>query len=394
MPRPLTCCATTLAALLSTIAWCDAQVFVVDGDDRPGTDFTTLQGAIDAVPDGAVLRVRRASEPYTPFVIDGRALTLLADEPGVPIDGNNVVTATAATQAVVLIGLRLTGAGAPPLLPSLQLYDCRGPIRLEQLTAIRAPAIFYVGVVSALFCDQLYLQRCRLNDLQITLGSAAVHDCKISGRTSIDRRSSAPAIQAVQTTLELSGGSRLIGGDAHRALGFSRASAAIQSWGSTVTVRDGELRGGIGSPASVYPLQAEAIDADTLSTVRLSPRAQLRPKASLPTTSLPSVSATQSGPGGSTSALVSAPPGELAALWLGAPAAPTPRPALAGAVWLGDPLAPQAIGVQQLGVPLTANAVIPSGTSWLGTTFAWQGATLAPASVTAQATNPVTLTVY
>jgi pectin methylesterase-like acyl-CoA thioesterase len=65
------------AALLSLAA--GAQTFVVDAANGPGAHFTEITAALQAVPEGAVLRVRAGD--YASFTIDGRSVTVLG-EPG------------------------------------------------------------------------------------------------------------------------------------------------------------------------------------------------------------------------------------------------------------------------------------------------------------------------
>ena len=58
------------------VAAAPAQTYIVDGANGPGTNFPDIASAIQAVPDGAVLRVRPGN--YGAFFIDGNQLWALA----------------------------------------------------------------------------------------------------------------------------------------------------------------------------------------------------------------------------------------------------------------------------------------------------------------------------
>ena len=69
--------AAVLFALLAAAV--PAQTFVVDANNGPGTNFTTIGAAIAAVPDGAVLRVRAGHYVESSLVIRGKSLAILGD---------------------------------------------------------------------------------------------------------------------------------------------------------------------------------------------------------------------------------------------------------------------------------------------------------------------------
>ena len=75
MILPMRATRTVVACLLAVAA--NAQTFIVDAANGPGTNFPDLVTAIAAVPDGAVLRVRAGT--YSQFFVDGKGVTLLGE---------------------------------------------------------------------------------------------------------------------------------------------------------------------------------------------------------------------------------------------------------------------------------------------------------------------------
>ena len=88
------------------------NAYIVDDDGGAGVSFTSLQAAVDGVPDGSVLLLREGA--YAAVLIDGRTLTVAA-EPGqsVSVSGGFEVRNLGPTQRVAVRGLHL--GGVPPL---------------------------------------------------------------------------------------------------------------------------------------------------------------------------------------------------------------------------------------------------------------------------------------
>ncbi|MEM7199243.1 MAG: hypothetical protein AAF628_03195 [Planctomycetota bacterium] len=139
-----------------------AQVFIVDEAGGPGAQFTDLPAAIDAVPDGATLRVRAGD--YSPFSIDGKGIAVVGEVAGEvrisKFGPAQVIENTGAGQMVLLKNLSIaptSGLGA-----LLIVANCRGPVLVENLdtTVTVAAATFVVHT-----CDNVQLHRCQLTDL-------------------------------------------------------------------------------------------------------------------------------------------------------------------------------------------------------------------------------------
>src|SRR5262245_55219050 len=65
-------------ALAASIA--AQQTWIVDAQNRPGTNFTDIQPAVNVAAPGDVIRVRNATQAYGPVTI-GRGIALLGDVP-------------------------------------------------------------------------------------------------------------------------------------------------------------------------------------------------------------------------------------------------------------------------------------------------------------------------
>lgn len=168
-PAPLRTVGAALAASIA-LALCvpearaQGSLWVVDQASGSGTDFVELQPAIDAAAEGDAILVR--SGVYPPFAIDGKALTLIADE-GSDVQVRNLAFAPyaarianlSASQAVVLDGVDV--AMVPFGLftvPGLSLEDNDGMVLLED--AVMRGAEFEAGSVQIADCASVSLVRC------------------------------------------------------------------------------------------------------------------------------------------------------------------------------------------------------------------------------------------
>lgn len=117
----------SISLLLALGASAQGHVWVVDAASGPGADFSALQPAIDAALDGDLLLVRSGS--YTHATLSAKALTIAADSGANVQSAGLRVQATAATQPVVLRGLRLfPPSGASALL---SVDACQGEVWVE-----------------------------------------------------------------------------------------------------------------------------------------------------------------------------------------------------------------------------------------------------------------------
>jgi hypothetical protein len=95
----------TLAAMLIGLASAHAEVIVVDANDGPGADFTSLSAAIAAAKNGDVLLMRSGTYDGIFSIVD-KAIAIIADD-----GADVVVTSTALTQ---VIDATIQVSGTPP----------------------------------------------------------------------------------------------------------------------------------------------------------------------------------------------------------------------------------------------------------------------------------------
>jgi hypothetical protein len=135
----------TLALVLLCGAPSSAGVLVVDGSGAPGTDFTSLQSAIDAAASGDVLLVRTGN--YGGITVDGKGLTIVADE-GATVNlgpdflSESIVQNVPAGQTVALRGLHFdcfwpVSGGQLFVGNTLTVRDCAGAVWVEDCTVIQ-----------------------------------------------------------------------------------------------------------------------------------------------------------------------------------------------------------------------------------------------------------------
>src|SRR5262249_40040016 len=132
-----------------------AQVFVVDANNGPGTNFTTITAAVAAMPDGAILRVLPGN--YDAFRIDGKSLTVLNEGgliTGPPTGADVAVANLAATQSVVLRGLSWQSTNG-----GMSFTNCNGLVACYQCSANQSS--FVVGVSQ---CRQVHLVDCSFSN--------------------------------------------------------------------------------------------------------------------------------------------------------------------------------------------------------------------------------------
>jgi len=126
MARPLSLVAFALALALafsSTALAQGGQIFVVDAASGPGTNYTDIQAAVLAVPDGSTLLVRPGN--YAPVTIDGKGVTVLAD-PVFTIVGPLSIRNSQPQQRVLLRGFVISGTGH-----TIAVANAAGPVTLD-----------------------------------------------------------------------------------------------------------------------------------------------------------------------------------------------------------------------------------------------------------------------
>ncbi len=122
---------TLLALPLAQPTAQSARTWIVDGDNRAGTDFTDINAAVQAVAPGDRLFVRRASQPYAANLVFQKGVTI---EP----EGGLVAFALGASFTIANIpaGQSFAWLGVPNPLAGpypLTVTNCQGTVTLEGL---------------------------------------------------------------------------------------------------------------------------------------------------------------------------------------------------------------------------------------------------------------------
>lgn len=336
-----------------------AQTFVVDANNGPGTNFTTLTAAVAAAPDGATLIVRFGNYHGT-VLVAGKGLTIVG-EPGASIDAVMVFNTTPG-QRFVLRGLPFfsTAAGF------LQLQNCAGPVHIENcgvalfpltpppsssLSALNCAQVYVTGstfrTTTGFGASDVVLTNCSLaggggqSGLSQSGGATTLANCTVTGGLSFGQQ--LPAITVDTGVVRLLDGTSV-------GQSLTAAVHAIAGTGGVDVAPNVTLFGS--TPVAPGIILATVDEATTLSGAALlgsSVNAELRGSANL-----------------------------LGGLMFGDPAMPTAIPGIGGELWLNPT---GFFAVQSLGTPLTASLAVPNVASLRGQLFGWQGVTLGPIGV-------------
>ncbi len=352
-----------------------AQVFVVDIANGPGADFTSIDAAVAAVPDDAVLQVRAGT--YPAFAIRAKSLSVLCD-PGVSVSSlfqqPVVVERLAAHQRVGIRGLSWSNALGPG---GMLCQDCAGSVVLDGCRADGTTSSSG-GYVRAVRCDALLL---RASELQALSSGFAALDLEAT-----DAEVSGGSLGGGSAAFVARGGSRLqITGAALRGPGFGLAVAHLDRSDCVVhgaTLFEGAVAG--------WPA---ALAVDGTGRVVVDPDTQYRNVSPplfgaglvISMRSVPRLEASTGSAGGQAQATLAVPVGGFGALLVGMPTAPQIVSGLLDPVWL----APGAVLVSMGPAPqVRGGYAVPPGSAVLGYPVGWQGAVIDAAGQLA-VSNPV-----
>lgn len=134
-----------LFALLGSSGVASAQrTWVVDWLNRPGTDFTAIQPAVDAAAPGDIIRVRAAGlvppvatgHAYPAPVIDGKGVVVVGEGPTTTwLEGSLSISNLPPGQSVTLAGFYFgLGSFSNPLTSEIVGDQNRGSIKIQHVT--------------------------------------------------------------------------------------------------------------------------------------------------------------------------------------------------------------------------------------------------------------------
>lgn len=351
-----------VAAIFGLAVAMPAQWFVVDANNWPGADFTSLVTALTTVPDGATLVVR--SGDYTvpsTITVTGKGLTLVCEE-GARV-ANITFTGLAANQTLVIRGLQV---GPWAANGTLALQSCSGRVLLEECTYpffggsrldIRdcaavsvARCVFTAGArfeSSNVVCTDTYMHSSAVNaaGLSITGGDTQLVGCAVSGADGSASVFPGPGIFISGATLRLLGSTTV------------DAGAPVGPFNNGIT-GSGVVR--------------------KAPTVALAGAAGISPGIVLSTVQEAATRSTGAALGGSFTATLAGPASLHGGLVFGTPRLPIVVAGIADELWL-DPIG--YTGVQSLATPFSVALFVPNVAALLGVAFAWQGVTVGTSGV-------------
>lgn len=363
------------AAALSLAIAVPAQTFVVDVDNGPGTDFTSIAAATAAAPSGSVLLIRTGG--YAEFTINGKSLTLLAD-PGVAVFNAALggvaiqVLNLAAGQQVVLHGLEVAQA-TPYDGARIRCVNCQGAVLLDSVRKT-------TGVIDLQLqgtnCDRLLVRgmNSATSPVQVNLinSNTVLQSCTLGGFTV------SSAIVQDGGTLDLVDSS---------AVGGVPLGAALPA----VMLNGGELH--LLGSSSVTGFGTVPCISGTGGTVLLDPGVALNGNGIAPAITVvtkPMSSLTTTFTGTHAEATLNAPAGWFGAIAISLPGPRVPLPGWDEAVWLdGGALQFLANGLTGPGSPVVASLPWTLGLL-VGYPSMWQGVTFDPVGGL-QVSNPALL---
>jgi hypothetical protein len=336
-----------------------SQTYIVDVLGGPSASFTSIAGAVAAVPDGAVLLVRTGT--YAGFAINNKGLTVLAD-PGVRVQGAwpfaIQIQNSSATQPVVLRNLDLDGAG-------IYCGPCAGPVLLDQIHFVGGSMSGAPLTVDG--CSQVMATSSVFRGGALSPGVHVVSSQFVLVNSSVQGGFSyGPGIWAQGGRVQVvsSSVSANTGGASSTAIAGDAASDVRLLGNTTLTAPPGPQG---------YAIQGNP-PVRRASTVTLTGLVQA---SSMVTVDNESLSGTGGALGGSVSATLNGANGNIALLVLGVTGPPLFVPGILDSWWLDSAVSASVALAVQNG-PLTAAVPIPPTPALQGQLFGFQGLYLTP----------------
>ncbi|MFN9703224.1 MAG: hypothetical protein ACK595_00185 [Planctomycetota bacterium] len=406
MIRPLTsiCLATTAIA---------QGTYVVDIANGPGTNYTQIQAAVTAVPNGSVLRVRQGI--YAPVTVSGKAIAILCDagarvgDPTLPFlriqgtQSNQPVLVQGLVPTVGTPGAQITNANGPVI------HDGSGQVVQATMTQFSASATVVIS-----------------NSLQVAIRNATILGGVSSGPSAVNGIAYeacnvvASTVTIETCTLRGMNASSTIGGFSPGRPGLVAANSRIMLTGCTIAGGNGvmspppfptpggaaisssscllhvrgdslaNLTGGVAPGYSTIPPTQYPAIAGT-GSLWIDPAVQLTGTVATTlattTAAMPRMAASVGVIGGILFARRDGPPGTFSAVALSLPAAATTTPGIADPIWLdGTNFFVATFGIAPAnGLSTTIN--VPNQPSLAGFLLAWQAADFGPNGIAA-VSNP------
>lgn len=370
---------TALSTLTVILASAPAQtrVWTVDSQNRPGTDFTSLQTAFDQVPTGDRVRIRDGSYP-TPLTLT-RGLVVEA-EVGVgfqstPLIGALRVEGLPRGQRAVLRGLDLplTNNFITRYGVQLVLLNCAGHVHLEAIrcgTALVATDSPWLSAIDCQFVGPVNLTRSGLQ----------VNNCGFRGHDAVRgpfgaHLPSTPAIEASASTMAMCS-CDVAGGHGGLNLPGSPAMALTDSGAGMTGITTVSVTPGSGTTPGTPTVAGTGGALVTDPLVNIVAASGGAVSAAIPRSTRAVPALTQSAPvvGQVMSGVLRGSAGDLFGLVLGVPAQPAFLAQFDGALALDLTTAvPIASGMLGGSGQTAWSLAVPNDAAIIGATFATQG---------------------
>jgi hypothetical protein len=412
---------------LFLIASATAQAsFVVDPSGGPGSQFTDIQAAVQAVPSGSVLIVRAGS--YSPVQIDGKGLSILCDAGAVVGSPTSSVIGpfltvrnTQPSQVVAVFGL---GVGAQ-FHDGILVENATGLVVLDgrgaTVQALMPPFTTTGATLKLANSSQVVIRDFELRGgTQISGfgppfpqrscvvdGSSVVFErCRLRGSNSSGAsdqvRLGRAALVATNSRVELVATS-VTGGNGLSTTGLSGplqvvADPAVQATNAQLVARGAAahaIAGGIAPAAGAQPsVQLDAIVGT--GSLRIDPAIPLigAVATSVLVTTVPNARLTSNVPalGGVAAATCTATNGSLVVVAIGMPTAASSLPGLTDPLWIGASNSFVVdFGVVSAAGEFAVTVPLPGQPGLRGMALVWQAAQLGPAGVAALSNPSATL---
>ncbi|MCA8976067.1 MAG: hypothetical protein KDC98_15195 [Planctomycetes bacterium] len=358
--RTLAVVSSSIAVLASVTM---AQTYIVDVNNGPGTNFTSIAAAVAQVPNGSVLDVRAGD--YPGFAITGKSLTVMG-RPGARISGLAYppirIEAIAAQDTVVVSGLQISHVSVIATVAcrnstgAIVVDDCRsdpgtslvgGQLEVTDCANVLARDSTFVS--STYFTQSLVLQRSRLVATSCTFSSQMAIPVAITDGV-LDLTACAVTAGVVPPTVAL-----------HL---------------SHIDVRRGCVLGATATGGAILSGSGSA-NVDPTTTLQNASSTPFAPSVAVNGVALPWLSASFATPSGIESASLSG-SGTMAALAIGEPG---PGYAIAGPLQVVGLRAGTELIMAAGPPPLAASFVVPTAPWVRGVTLTWQGVVLGSAGL-------------
>jgi hypothetical protein len=349
------------------------QMFVVGPSGGPGVQFTQINTAVAAVPDGSVLLVQPGN--YAAVVIAAKGVTILANGaqcPSVTIQG------TQSWQSVVVRGLRLDPQA---LFPQWVVQSAAGRVTIDGHGLPASYGSFTMPLIRISQSAQVCIQGMEVTGApacRVANSRVVFERCRLIGR---DFFFAQPNVYLAQVALESTlSDVQFAHGNMH---GGSFGSGAVLGEPAAV-IAGGSLRilgsathsvvGGTSGTGPTAGMPTFAIVG--FGSVRADPAIPLVggvQQATLTQVAMPSLLSQAAGPGGVLTAQRFGALGSGYAIAVGLPGPVTAVPGAADPLWLD----PQAYAVMQFGVTTTTTPImvqlpVPNQSSLRGFQMVWQ----------------------